>query len=67
MSEQMFLSREDAAREAGVSLDTIRRAINAGRLRAKRTGWDDKKKVPTGKYLIDRDALREWFDGLRDA
>lgn len=65
--EQMFLTREQAARVAGVSLDTIRRAINKGELKAKRTGWDDEKKVPTGKYLIDRDALREWFDGLADA
>jgi excisionase family DNA binding protein len=67
MSEPMFLTREEAAREANVSLDTIRRAINKGDLRAKRTGWDDEKKVATGKYLIDRAALREWFDGLVDA
>lgn len=67
MSEPMYLTREEAAREANVSLDTIRRAINKGALRAKRTGWDDDKKVATGKYLIDRDALREWFDGLVDA
>lgn len=66
-SEQMFLSREEAAREAGVSIDTIRRAINKGALRAKRTGWNAEKKVPTGKYLIDRAALREWFDSLVDA
>jgi excisionase family DNA binding protein len=58
MSEPMFLTREDAAREANVSLDTIRRAINKGSLRAKKVGR---------RYLVDRAALREWFDGLEDA
>lgn len=67
MSGPMFLTREEAAREAGVSLDTIRRAINRGALKAKRTGWDDEKKVATGKYLITREALQDWFDGLADA
>lgn len=67
MTEHMFLSREDAAREAGVSLDTIRRAINKGELKAKRLGWDDEKKVATGKYLVTREALQEWFEGLADA
>lgn len=67
MNESMFLTREEAARVAGVSLDTIRRAVNRGDLRAKRTGYDEEKKVATGKYLIDRQALRDWFDGLADA
>lgn len=62
----MFLTREAAAREAGVSLDTVRRAINKGQLRAKRIGQDADGN-PTGKYLIDRAALRDWFDGLADA
>lgn len=68
MSEdQMFLSLEEAARVAGVKRDTIRRALNTGALKAKRTGWDSEKKVPTGKYLIARPALQDWFDGLADA
>lgn len=60
--EPMFLTREQAAQVAGVSLDTIKRAIGKGALRAKRTGADG-----GGKYLITREALMEWFDGLIDA
>jgi predicted site-specific integrase-resolvase len=64
---QLFYGREDAARRAGVSKETIYRAIRSGALRAKRTGWDDAKKVPVGKYLNSDDDLRAWFDGLADA
>lgn len=67
MTDRLFYGREEAARRAGVSIDTIRRAINKGDLKAKRTGWDEKKKVPTGKYLISDADLRAWFDGLVDA
>ena len=65
MTEQMFMTREQAAQVAGVSLDTIRRAINAGKLRAKRLGGTPSK--PAGKYLTTREALTEWFDGLAAA
>lgn len=58
----MFLTREQAAEACNVSVDTIRRAINSGRLRAKRTGENG-----GGKYLISPDALRAWFDELEDA
>lgn len=67
MSGQLFFGREEAARRAGVSFDTIRRAINSGALKAKRSGWDEHKKVPTGKYLISEADLRAWFAGLPDA
>jgi excisionase family DNA binding protein len=60
--EPMFLTRDQAAQVAGVSLDTIRRAINKGALKAKRTGADG-----GGKYLITREALTEWFNRLADA
>jgi len=66
MSAPLFFGREEAARRAGVSPDTIRRAINKGDLRAKRTGKKDDG-TPTGKYLICDDDLRDWFDGLVDA
>jgi excisionase family DNA binding protein len=65
-ADQMFLSREEAAQAAGVKLDTIRRAIRSGKLRAKRTSRD-KNDLPSGRYLISREALAEWFDGLADA
>lgn len=60
--DPMFFTREQAAQRASVSLDTIRRAINAGRLRAKRTGKDG-----GGKYLISAQALQDWFEQLEDA
>ena len=58
----LFLTREQAAEACNVSVDTIRRAINKGALRAKRTGDEG-----GGKYLIAPEALRDWFDGLADA
>lgn len=63
---RMYLTREEAAQAAGVSLSTIVRAINKGDLRAKRTGKDDEGN-PTGKYLISVKAIEDWFDGLADA
>lgn len=62
LSDKMFFTREEAARVAGVSLDTIRRSINKGTLRAKRTGDNG-----GGKYLVSRAALADWFDQLPDA
>lgn len=64
--DRLFYGREEAARRAGVSMDTIRRAINRGDLKAKRTGQKDDG-TPTGKYLISDADLRAWFDGLVDA
>lgn len=62
MNAPLFLTREQAAQTANVSLDTIRRAINSGKLRAKRTG-----KGGGGKYLISVQALEDWFSELEDA
>lgn len=60
--EPMFVTRQMAAALASVSVDTIKRAINSGKLRAKRTGPNG-----GGPYLISRKALEEWFEGLEDA
>lgn len=62
MTIPLFLTREQAAESCNVAADTIRRAINKGALRAKRTGENG-----GGKYLISRDALVEWFESLEDA
>lgn len=62
MSAQAFFTREEAAAECRVSEKTIARAINTGKLRAKRTGENG-----GGKYLISRAALDAWFEGLVDA
>ena len=60
--QRLSYTREEAAKAMGVSLDTIRRAINGGTLRAKRTGAEG-----GGKYLISADQLKDWFDTLQDA
>lgn len=66
MTARLALTREEAADSVGVSFDTIRRAINAGALKAKRTSKDADGN-PTGKYLVRVRDLEEWFDGLVDA
>lgn len=57
-----FLTRDQAAEACNVSVDTIRRAINKGTLRAKKTGDNG-----GGKYLISSGALDDWFEQLEDA
>lgn len=52
------LTREEAADLYGVSFDTIKRAIHAGDLKAKRVGR---------RYRVHRDDLRAWWDSLPDA
>jgi excisionase family DNA binding protein len=52
------VSRDEAAAMYGVSLNTIRRAIASGALRAKKVG---------PKYRIDVAELRAWFEALPDA
>lgn len=59
---RLFLTRQEAALACGVSLDTIRRAINRGELRAKRTGRDG-----GGPYLVRVAELEAWFEQLPDA
>lgn len=58
---RLFLTRKEAAEACGVSEDTIRRAKESGRLRAKKTG------AKGGKELYSIAALEAWFEGLIDA
>lgn len=62
MTEVLFFTRKQAAEVTNTSEDTIRAAINTGKLRAKRLG--DAKNA---KYLISRGALEDWFHELEDA
>ena len=62
----LALSVPEAAAAMDVTPATIRKAINAGHLRAKRQSRDANGNG-TGKYLISVKALQEWFDGLEDA
>lgn len=63
MTIRFAYTREEAAAACGVSVDTIKRAIRTGALRAKRSGRNDKGE-PAGKYLIPSQALQDWLDSL---
>lgn len=62
---RLAFTRREAAEMCGVSEDTIRRAKNAGLLKAKRLTKDEERKG--GKELYTLEALRAWLDGLADA
>lgn len=62
---RLAVTRKEAAAMLGVSEDTIRRAKNAGHLKAKRIKADETKKG--GKELYAIADLQTWFDGLADA
>lgn len=64
--EKLGFSREEVARMTGLSLDTVRRAIAKGDLRAKRTSVNAAGD-PSGKYVVTKRAVEEWLDSLPDA
>jgi DNA-binding transcriptional MerR regulator len=65
MTTRLAYTRKEAAEMCGVSEDTIRRAKNAGLLKAKRLTKDETQKG--GKELYTPAALQSWLDGLADA
>ena len=74
MTTRLAYTRKEAAEACGVSEDTIRRAINSGALRAKRTNGQSKKAAPkgsddkpTGRYIITTKDLQAWLDELEAA
>jgi len=60
-------SIKGAAEAVSMSDDSIRRAIAAGDLRAKRVGKPDAAGNPTGAYRITAAALDKWIQGWSDA
>lgn len=60
--QPIAVTREGATELVPVSKDTITRAINSGKLKAKRTGENG-----GGLYLISVAALHKWFNELEDA
>lgn len=70
---KLALNTTEAASATGLSEDTIKKAIRAGRLQAKRSGVLEKDTTrgkagdPAGRYLVTVDALSAWLDGLEDA
>jgi excisionase family DNA binding protein len=57
-----YFSRDEAAKHMSVSVETIKRAIYSGALKAKKTGANG-----GGVYIIASDDLDAWFEGLVDA
>lgn len=70
---KLTLNTEEAAIATGLSVDTIKKAIRSGALRAKRSGRLENDTTrgnagdPAGRYLVTVPALEEWLDGLEDA
>lgn len=62
---RLAYTRAEAAEVCGVSEDTIRRAKNAGQLRAKSLRKDAAGKG--GKELYFPEDLRAWLETLADA
>lgn len=66
MSTPLAYSKTSAALSAGVSSQTIDRAIKAGKLRAKRTSVTEDGE-PAGNVLILATDLATWLESLADA
>jgi hypothetical protein len=66
MSTALAYSKTGAADAAGVSTQTLDRAIKSGALRAKRSNVTDDGE-PAGKVIILATDLADWLDGLADA
>lgn len=58
IKRQLAYSREEAARATSLSVDTIRRAINSGALRAKKVGT---------RIVVTESALLAWLEASPDA
>lgn len=59
-------SMAGAVEATGLSKSTLERAIRTGRLKAKKSSFDDDGN-PTGSWVIPASALAEFIDGLVDA
>lgn len=55
---KLAVTRQEAADLVSVSFDTIKKAVNAGHLPAKKIGR---------RYLVKVTDLHRWFDALADA
>lgn len=66
MTATLSYSKRGAAEASGVSVQTIDRAIKAGKLRAKRTS-ETEDGEPAGNVLILASDLAAWLESLVDA
>ena len=62
VDSQRYFTREEAAQYLRISVETVKRAIYGGRLRAKKSGENG-----GGKYLISREDLDAFFESMQDA
>ena len=62
VDSQRYFTREEAAQYLRISVETVKRAIYGGRLRAKKSGENG-----GGKYLISRENLDAFFESMEDA
>lgn len=70
MTVKISLNAAEAAEAVGLKEATIKAAVRAGQLRAKRSGRskrEGREGDGVGNYLIAVDDLRAWFEGLPDA
>ena len=63
---KIALTLDEAAAAVGLSRDTLKRAITAGQLKAKRSSVDEEGN-PQGRYTVTPKALEDWHDSLPDA
>jgi excisionase family DNA binding protein len=61
VTDRISYKVKEAAELVGVKPATLLAAIRAGKLEAKRTG------SVQGNYLVTREALLAWFEGLEAA
>lgn len=66
MTDRISYNLAGAVEASGLSESVLKRAIRAGRLRAKRSSVDDDGKG-VGNFVITHDALRAYIDSLVDA
>lgn len=66
MTVRLAYDKRGAAEACGVSEDTIKKAIGAGHLKAKRSATNEDGDG-VGKYLILAADLTVWLESLADA
>lgn len=65
--QPIAVTRAEAAKLLGVSIDLLKTEQRAGRLKAKNTHIDPQTGRASGSTLYSVKELQAWFDGLDDA
>ncbi len=65
MTGPLAYTYETAAAATGLGQSTIRRAVQAGQLKAKRSSGESGKRA--GRVVILHDELAAWLNSLEDA